>query len=93
MAIVRACMQVALLEQLLDEAWAGSACLVLNPEWAQQGIIVPQEYASTVSSIAVAYSFLPCAIKVRRKRYCMCPDHRAGGACYQLWEPLPEAPR
>ncbi|PNW79845.1 hypothetical protein CHLRE_08g369000v5 [Chlamydomonas reinhardtii] len=55
---------VALVEQLLDEVWAGPAALVINPGWGQQGAApVPAEYARAVDSISVVYSFLPCAIQ------------------------------
>ncbi|KAG2482133.1 hypothetical protein HYH03_018919 [Edaphochlamys debaryana] len=54
---------VALMEQLLDEVWAGPAAVVLNPEWAQQGKQVPPEYAAVVGSVDVVYAFLPCAIQ------------------------------
>ncbi len=59
---------MALVEQLLDEVWAGPAALVINPGWGQQGAApVPDEYGRVLDSINVVYSFLPCAIQVRRR--------------------------
>ncbi|GIL93576.1 hypothetical protein Vretifemale_20989 [Volvox reticuliferus] len=55
---------VALVEQLLDEVWVGPAAVILNPQWAQQGITLPTEYQRVVESIAIVYSFLPCAVQV-----------------------------
>lgn len=62
--------QVALVEQLLDDVWRGPAAVLLNPGWAAAGPAgrVPDEYASVVASVGVAYSFLPCAIQVGRAR-------------------------
>ncbi|GLC36602.1 hypothetical protein PLESTM_000470200 [Pleodorina starrii] len=54
---------VALVEQLLDEVWVGPAAVVLNPQWSQQGVTLPSEYAGVGESIQVVYSFLPCAIQ------------------------------
>ncbi|GIL93574.1 hypothetical protein Vretimale_19992 [Volvox reticuliferus] len=54
---------VALVEQLLDEVWVGPAAVILNPQWAQQGITLPTEYQRVVESIAIVYSFLPCAVQ------------------------------
>lgn len=56
--------QVALVEQLLDEVWAGPAAVVLNPEWGGQGVTVPEQYRPLVDSVEVAYCFLPVAISV-----------------------------
>ncbi|EFJ50051.1 hypothetical protein VOLCADRAFT_104003 [Volvox carteri f. nagariensis] len=54
---------VALVEQLLDDVWVGPAAVVLNPQWSQQGAVLPAEYQRVAESIAVVYSFLPCAIQ------------------------------
>ncbi|PNG99212.1 hypothetical protein TSOC_015016, partial [Tetrabaena socialis] len=80
---------VALVEQLLDEVWVGPAAVILNPQWAQQGpagaAATPAEFERLVGSIAVLYSFLPCAIQaaltllvVGRKRWSP-PRLRTGG--------------
>ncbi len=58
-------LQVALLEQLVEEAWTGPYLLVLNPTWSVTGATVPKDYQQLVESFEVVYSFLPISIQVR----------------------------
>lgn len=54
-------LQVALVEQLLEEVAAGPLALVLSPSWSTG---VPEQYQPLVDSFTVAYSFLPVALQV-----------------------------
>ena len=58
--------EVALVEQLLEEAWAGPAAVLLNPGWQQAGAgaaAVPKEFEALARSFEVAYSFQPIAVQ------------------------------
>jgi hypothetical protein len=52
---------VALVDQLLDEVWAGPWAVVLNPTWFEG---VPQQYAALVDSWEAAYSLTITATQV-----------------------------
>jgi hypothetical protein len=54
-------LQVALVEQLLDEVWSGPWALSLNPDWHTN---TPAAYQQLVDSFEAAYSFLPIATQV-----------------------------
>jgi hypothetical protein len=54
-------LQVALVEQLLDEVWAGPWALTVNPDWHSN---TPAAYQELVNSFEAAYSFLPIATQV-----------------------------
>jgi hypothetical protein len=58
---VLADVQVALVEQLLDEVWSGPFVVVVNPTWLQG---TPQQYQRLVESFDPVYSFLPIALQV-----------------------------
>jgi len=51
---------VALVEQLVQEVWAGPCAVVLNPTW-HDGL--PREFDAVVRSFEVAYSFMPISVK------------------------------
>eukprot|EP00775_Hariotina_reticulata_P010704 gene10704-10861_t len=54
---------VALVEQLLTEVWAGGPwVLVINPSWQYSN--VPADYLALVESFQAAYCFMPIATKV-----------------------------
>jgi hypothetical protein len=54
-------LQVALVEQLLDEVWAGPWALAVNPGWHAN---TPAAYQGLVNSFEAAYSFMPIATQV-----------------------------
>jgi hypothetical protein len=54
-------LQVALVEQLLDEVWSGPWALTVNPDWHTN---TPAAYQQLVNSFEAAYSFLPIATQV-----------------------------
>jgi hypothetical protein len=54
-------LQVALVEQLLDEVWSGPWALTLNPGWHSN---TPAAYQGLVNSFEAAYSFMPIATQV-----------------------------
>lgn len=56
-----AALQVALVEQLLDEVWGGPWALVVNPGWHAN---TPAAYSGLVDSFEAAYSFMPIATQV-----------------------------
>lgn len=59
-------LQVALVDQLLDEVWAGPWAVALNPGW--YGGDVPPQYKELVASWEAAYSLMITATKVGGKR-------------------------
>jgi hypothetical protein len=59
------CWQVALVEQLLEEAWQGPWAAVLNPGWfSADAAAVPQPYQALVASWEAAYSLTITATQV-----------------------------
>lgn len=61
-----ACLQVALVEQLVDDVWSGPCAVLLNAEWSAAA--VPQQYQATAASFEMLYCFMPVAVKVRDAR-------------------------
>ncbi len=57
-------LQVALVQQLFTEVWAGPGSMLLNPEFPARP--VPEQYAAVCDSVLVVWSFLPIEISVRR---------------------------
>ena len=54
--------QVALVEQLLTEAWSGPGTVLLNPEFPNAS--VPEQYKHVADSVLVTWSFLPLLVSV-----------------------------
>lgn len=54
-------LQVALVEQLLEEVWSGPAAVLLNADWATG---LPAQYRPMADAFQMLYCFFPVSVKV-----------------------------